>query len=73
MVGSPGPIGVGFLVRHLVAVARSVARPSCSGSGFNLMPWGTFSDYSNAARLAMSRAPLNFGSGSADVFALHVL
>ena len=57
----------------LGAAARSVARPSCSGSGFNLVPSDIFSDGGSAARLAMSRAPLNFGSCSADVFALHVL
>ena len=57
------------------AAARSVARPSCSGSGsgLTLMPWDIFSDGGSAARLAMSRAPLNCGSVSADVFALHVL
>jgi len=57
------------------AAARSVARLSCSGSGsgLTLMPWDIFSDGGSAARLAMSRAPLNYGSFSADVFALHVL
>jgi len=64
---------VGSKFGVLGAAARSVARPSCSGTGFTLGPWDISSDGGSAARLAMSRAPFNFGSGSADVFALHVL
>ena len=38
-----------------------------------VIPWDIFNDGGSAARLAMSRAPLDFGICSADVFVLCVL
>ena len=43
----------------LGAAARSVARPSSSGSGFAMGPWDIFDDGGSAARLVMLRAPSN--------------
>ena len=50
---------VGSTFGVLGAAARSVARPSCSGTGLTLGPWDILSDGGSAARLAMLRAPLN--------------
>ena len=76
--GFPGRLRQGYAFSWTLVCIRcrstfSVVRPSCCGSRFDLIPQDIFNDGSSAARLAMSRAPLDFGICSADVFVLHVL